>query len=55
MKAAKDRREEFYEPARKVNILGRTQTRLEPWEKHLKDPMMALDTALKCSDNPYQG
>ena len=29
MKAAKDRREEFYDPARKDDILGRTMTRLE--------------------------
>ena len=29
MKAAKDRREEYYDPARKDNILGRKKTRLE--------------------------
>ena len=42
MKAAKDRREEFYDPAREDNILGRNKTRLELWEEHLKDPIVAL-------------
>ena len=44
MKAAKDREEEFYDPARKDKILGRKQTRLELWEEHLK-----------CQENPYYG
>ena len=48
MKAAKDRQEEFYDPAHKDNILGRNTTRLELWEKHLKDLIVALDKALKC-------
>ena len=39
MKAAKDRREEFHDPARTDNILGRNRTRLELWEEHLKDPL----------------
>ena len=53
MKAAKDRREEFYDPARKDNILGRNKTRLELWEEHLKDPIVALDIALKCVEDQY--
>ena len=55
MKAAKDRVEEFYDPARKENILGKNKTRLELWEEHLKDPIIALDTALKCLENPCYG
>ena len=39
MKAAKDRGDEFYDLARKDNILGRNQTRLELWEENLKDPL----------------
>ena len=39
MKAAKDRGEDFYDPERKENILGRNKTLLELWEEHLKDPM----------------
>ena len=53
MQAAKDRREEFYDPARKDNILGRNKTRLELWEEHLKDPLVALDKALKCVEDQY--
>ena len=37
MKVAKDRGDEFYDFARKDNILGRNRTRLELWEEHLKD------------------
>ena len=51
MKAAKDRREDFCDPQRKDNFLGRNQTRLELWEEHLKDPIVALDKALKCVEN----
>ena len=50
-KAAKDRKEEFYDPARKGNMLGRNTTRLELWEEHLKDPIVALDNALKCVED----
>ena len=46
MKAAKDRKEEFFDPTRKDNILERNITRLELWEEHLKDPIVALDKAL---------
>ena len=55
MKAAQDRGDEFYDSARKENILGRKQTRLELWGEHLKDPIEALDKALKCLEDQYQG
>ena len=55
VKAAKDRWDEFYDSARKEGILGRKQIRLELWEKHLKDPVIALDKALKCAVNQCQG
>ena len=42
VKTAKDRREDCYDPE-----LGRSKTRLELWEEHLKDPIVALDRALK--------
>ena len=45
LKAADDREEQHYDPARKDNILGRKMTRLELWEEHLKDPIIALDKA----------
>ena len=54
MKAARDGGDDFYDPERKDNILGRSKTRLELWEEHLKDPTVALDKALKCVENPYQ-
>ena len=53
MKAAKDRRGEFDDPARKEDILGRNKTRLELWEEQLKDPLVALDKALKCVEDQY--
>ena len=53
MKAAPDRSEYFYDPARKENILRRNRTRLESWEEHLKDPIVALDKAVKCVENQY--
>ena len=53
MKAANDRREEFNDPARKDNILGRNKTRLELWEDYLKDPTVALDKALKCLEDQH--
>ena len=55
MKAAWDRCEEFYDPTRKEDFLGRTKTRLELCEEHLKDPMAALAKALECLQNPCQG
>ena len=53
LKAAKDRKEEFYDRARKDNILGRNTTRMELWEEDLKDPFVALDKALKCVEDQY--
>ena len=38
MKAVKDRREEFHDPARKDNILGRNWTRLELWGRAPQRP-----------------
>ena len=51
MKAAKDRGEDFYDPERKDNILGRNKTRLELREEHLKDPIVALDKVLRFVEN----
>ena len=48
MKAAKDAGEEHYDPTHEDNILVRNETRLALWEEHLKDPIVALDKALKC-------
>ena len=42
MKAAKDREEEFYDPARKDNILRRKQTRLELWRRAHQGPNKSL-------------
>ena len=53
MKAAKDRREEFYDPAREENIMGGDKTRLELWEEHLKEPFVASDRALTCVEDQY--
>ena len=52
MKAAKDREEEFFDAVREDNILGKNKTRLELWEEHLKDPIVAWDKALKLPENP---
>ena len=43
----------LYDPERKDNISGRNKTRLELWDEHLKDPLVALDKALKCLEKPY--
>ena len=51
MKAAKDAGEEYYDPAREDDILGRNKTISALWEEHLKDPMVAVDQALKCVAN----
>ena len=53
MKAAKDRGEEYF-PERKDNILGRGRRRLELWREHLKDPIVALDKAVKCVESSVQ-
>ena len=34
---------------------GRHKKRLELWEEHLKDQIVALDKPLKCVEDPYQG
>ena len=60
MKAAKDRKEDFYDPARKDNILSRNKTRLVLWEEHLKDiqllrwtkPCSALKVSVKVGSRP---
>ena len=51
MKAANDRKEEFYDPAREEDISKRKKTLLELWEEHLKDPKAALDKASKCVED----
>ena len=38
MKAARDSGEDFHDPERKDNFLGRNTTRLELWEEHPTDP-----------------
>ena len=53
MKAAKDSKEEFYDPAREEDISKRNKTRVELREEHLKDPIAALDMALKCVESQY--
>ena len=40
MKTAKDAGEEYYDPTREEGI-----------KEHLKDPIVALDKALKCVEN----
>ena len=50
MKTDKDAGEEYYDPSRKDNILGRNKTRLALWEEYLKDPIVALNKALKCME-----
>ena len=45
--------EEYYDIARKEDILGRTKTRLVLREEHLKDPVAALAKALECLENPF--
>ena len=48
MKAAKEAGEEHYDPKREDKIKGRNEARLALLEVHLKDPIGALDKALKC-------
>ena len=55
VKAAKDAGEEYYDPDRKDNILRRNEARLALWEEHLKDPIVALNKALKCVKDQYWG
>ena len=53
IKAAKDAGEEYFDSTREDNIKGRNKTRLALWEEHLKDPLVALDKALKCVEGLY--
>ena len=55
MKAAKDAGEECYDPDREDSVRGRNETILALWEEHLKDPIVALDQALKCVVNIRAG
>ena len=48
MKAAKEAGKEYYDPTREDNIMGRDETILALWEEHVKDPIVALEKALKC-------
>ena len=47
----RERKEEFYDPAREEDISKRNSTRLELWDEHLKDPIAALDKAVKCVES----
>ena len=51
--AAKDAGEEYYDPTREDNILRRNKARLALWEEHLKNPIVALDQALRCVEKTY--
>ena len=44
-------RKEYYDPDSKDDFMKRNKTRLALWEEHLKDPIVALDEALKCVEN----
>ena len=55
MKAAKNCGEEYYGPTRECKILGRNKTRLTLLEEHLKNPIVALDKALKWVEKTYRG
>ena len=51
MGAGKDAGEEHYDPEREENIPGRNKTRPELREEHFKDPIVALDKALRCVES----
>ena len=53
MRAVKDAGEQHYDPTREHKFKERNETRLARWEEHLKDPIGALDKALKCVENQY--
>ena len=55
MKGAWDRGADYYDPARKEDFLGGRKTRLDLWEEHLKDQIVALAKALRCVENPILG
>ena len=50
MKAAKEAGDEYFDPTREDNIQGRSDKN-STWEEHLKNPIFALDKALKCVEN----
>ena len=54
MKAAKDAGEEYCDPTHEDNILRRNKARLALLEEHLKNPIVALDKAMRCVENSYQ-
>ena len=51
MKAATGAGEEYHDPERADNLQERNKTRLALWEEHFKDPIVALDKALRCVEN----
>ena len=51
--AQKTERKSFMIRLAKRTFSGRNKTRLELWEEHLKDPIAALDKALKCVESQY--
>ena len=51
MKAAKGAGEEHYDPEREDNIPGTNKTRPALREEHFKDPIVALEKALRCVEN----
>ena len=53
MKAAKEAGEEYYDPTCEDNIRGRNEARLALKEEQLKEPIVALDQALKWVANSY--
>ena len=50
VKAARDRDDGFYDPARKNDIQGRTRTRVVLREEHRKSLVAVLAKALDCLD-----
>ena len=47
------RRRRILRPMREEGIKGRNETRLALWAEHFKDPIVALDKALKCVEDRY--
>ena len=47
MKATKDAGEMYCDPMCEDNIKGRNKTGSTLWEEHLRDPLVALDKALR--------
>ena len=55
VKTANGRRDEFFDSTRKKKFWEENRKILELLEEHLQDPVVALDKALKCVQNQYQG